>query len=150
MSNNLLRNLEQLHSTELGMERVSKNLGIEAESVVSWCTEQIQNADSIVRQGKNWYVYIGNIRLTVNAQSYSIITAHKGKCPPLPRRAKHPAEYTREDLLEALQAIESTIRKCEKVQPKLKEGTAQHTLLVRRIKALRIAVVLIHAQLSGL
>lgn len=56
--------------------------------------------------------------------------------------------YTKEELEEALRAIESTIHKCEKVQPKLKEGTSQHTLLVRRIKALRIAVALIQRELA--
>lgn len=52
-------------------------------------------------------------------------------------------DFTKEELDEALRAIASTISKCEKVQPKLKEGTSQHTLPVRRIKALRIASSLI-------
>lgn len=56
--------------------------------------------------------------------------------------------YTREELEEALRAIVSTISKCEKVQPKLKEGTPQHTLLVRRIKALNIASALIERELG--
>ncbi len=51
--------------------------------------------------------------------------------------------FTREELEEARRAIDSTIGKCEKVLPKLKQGTAQHTLLVRRIKALQITAVLI-------
>lgn len=56
--------------------------------------------------------------------------------------------YSGEELAEALRAIESTIRKCEKVHPKLKEGTAQHTLLVRRIKALTIAAELIRREIG--
>lgn len=56
--------------------------------------------------------------------------------------------YTAEDLTEALRAIDSTISKCEKAQPKLKEGTSQHTLLIRRIKALRIASDLIKRELE--
>jgi hypothetical protein len=51
--------------------------------------------------------------------------------------------FTKEELEEAIRAIASTISKCEKVQPKLKEGTSQHTLLIRRIKALQIASALI-------
>ena len=47
--------------------------------------------------------------------------------------------YTNEELKEALRAISSTISKCEKVEPKLKQGTSQHTLLIRRIKAFQIA-----------
>ncbi len=56
--------------------------------------------------------------------------------------------YTKEDLQEALKAIASTISKCEKVLPKLKQGTSQHTLLIRRIKALQIASALIAKELQ--
>ncbi|MGE5455522.1 MAG: hypothetical protein ACM3O4_00225 [Ignavibacteriales bacterium] len=57
-------------------------------------------------------------------------------------------KFTKEELEEALRAITSTINKCEKVQPKLKQGTSQHTLLVRRIKALNIASELIKKELT--
>jgi hypothetical protein len=57
-------------------------------------------------------------------------------------------EFTKEELEEALRAITSTISKCEKVQPKLKQGTSQHTLLIRRIKALNIASALIKRELG--
>lgn len=55
--------------------------------------------------------------------------------------------FTKEELEEALRSITSTMGKCEKVQPKLKQGTAQHTLLLRRIKAFYIASVLIEKEL---
>ena len=60
------------------------------------------------------------------------------------------AAYAREELEEALRAIVSTINKCEKALPKLKENSAQQTLLKRRIKALQISVDLINRELSGL
>ena len=56
--------------------------------------------------------------------------------------------FTQDELEEALRAITSTISKCEKVQPKLKQGTSQYTLLVRRIKAFRMAVSLITRELK--
>lgn len=59
-------------------------------------------------------------------------------------------QYTKEELEEARRAIDSTLRKCEKVQPKLGPGTAQHTLLVRRIKAFEIALELIGRELEAL
>jgi hypothetical protein len=59
------------------------------------------------------------------------------------------ADFTKEELEEALRAITSTVSKCEKVQPKLKQGTSQHTLLVRRIKALNIAASLITQALES-
>lgn len=57
-------------------------------------------------------------------------------------------DFTKEELEESLRAITSTISKCEKVQPKLRQGTSQHTLLVRRIKALSIASTLIMLELE--
>jgi len=57
-------------------------------------------------------------------------------------------DYTEEELKEALRAIASTISKCEKALPKLKQGTSSHTLLVRRIKAFQIAVSLITKELE--
>lgn len=56
--------------------------------------------------------------------------------------------YTKMELKEALRAIASTLSKCEKVLPKLKSGTSQHTLLTRRIKAFQIASELIEQELE--
>jgi len=52
-------------------------------------------------------------------------------------------KYAKEELLEALKVITSTISNCEKMQPKFPEGTSQHTLLKNRIKALYISKSLI-------
>ena len=57
-------------------------------------------------------------------------------------------DFTKEELEEALRVIDSTISKCEKVQPKLKQGTSQHTLLIHRIKALYIASALLKRELG--
>lgn len=52
-------------------------------------------------------------------------------------------KYSQEELVEVLQVINSTINQCEKIHPKFAEGTAQHTLLKNRIKALYISKALI-------
>jgi CxxC motif-containing protein len=52
-------------------------------------------------------------------------------------------KYTKEELLEALRVVSSTISKCEKIHPKFAEGTSQHTLLKNRIKAMYISKSLI-------
>jgi hypothetical protein len=52
-------------------------------------------------------------------------------------------KYTREELIEALQVVSSTISNCEKIHPKFAEGTSQHTLLKNRIKAMYISKSLI-------
>lgn len=76
----LLLNLDKLHTTELGIVRIKRNLLLDSDDVVSWCKEQIKNPySSIIRKGKNWYVDIHNCVITVNAYSYAIITAHKIK-----------------------------------------------------------------------
>lgn len=75
--NDLLCNINKIHTTELGVVRIKRNLSIETDDVVNWCKQQIQHADSIVRRGKNWYAYADNAVITVNTYSYTIITAHK-------------------------------------------------------------------------
>lgn len=78
--NELIRNLEALHTTALGVERIKRNLSLEANDVVSWCKGKIKDPDSeIVRKGKNWYIRTAGCEITVNAGSYTIITAHKRK-----------------------------------------------------------------------
>ena len=75
--NDLLKNLDKLRTTELGIMRIRKNLNLEAGDVVGWCGRKITEADRIIKKGKNWYIYYGGSVLTVNARSYTIITAHK-------------------------------------------------------------------------
>lgn len=58
--------------------------------------------------------------------------------------------FSKQELSEALRAIVSTTHKCEKAVLKLTEGTPQHTLLVRRIKALHISAALIQREADGL
>ena len=76
--NDLLLNLDKLHTTELGVMRIKKNLSLDTDDVVSWCREKIQKSvAAIIRKGKNWYIDIDGCQITVNAYSYTIITAHK-------------------------------------------------------------------------
>ena len=78
--NLLIENFDKLHTTELGIKRIKGNCQIETDDVVHG--SKVQNLDEtakIERIGKNWYVTIGNYVITVNAHSYTIITAHKVK-----------------------------------------------------------------------
>ncbi|WP_312782722.1 hypothetical protein [Brevundimonas sp.] len=59
------------------------------------------------------------------------------------------AAHSETDLSEALRAVESLIAKCEKAILKLPVGASQHTLLDRRIAALRLARDLIEERLAG-
>ena len=73
-NNELLSNLDKIHTTELGVLRLKRNLELQTDDVVKWCVRKIKQADRIVRKGKNWYVYVGDFVLTVNAGSYTVIT----------------------------------------------------------------------------
>lgn len=78
--NELLKNLDKLHTTELGVERIKRNLSLDTDDVVDWCKIKINSDNAvIIRNGKNRYVNVDNYILTVNAYSYTIITAHKEK-----------------------------------------------------------------------
>ena len=65
----------------MGVARIRKNLDLDiadVANVVDWCKSRIlENPDSIISKGKNWYVTFGNCVLTVNSHSFTIITAHR-------------------------------------------------------------------------
>lgn len=50
------------------------------DDVVDWCRQRIlESNNSITKKVKNWYIQIDDCEITVNANSYTIITAHKLK-----------------------------------------------------------------------
>lgn len=76
----LMNNLDKLHTTDLGIVRIKKNLNIDVIDVVDWCREKIKDENAVImRKGKNWYINIDDCQITVNAYSYTIITAHRVK-----------------------------------------------------------------------
>ena len=74
----LLDNIGRLHTTEMGQDRIRKNLGLGDADAVAFCKGKIlADGCTIYRQGKNWYCEIDGMRITVNAHSYTVITAHR-------------------------------------------------------------------------
>ena len=76
----MITQIEKLHTTPMGADRIRKNLSLDESvaDVVEYCKQKILSTDcNIYRQGKNWYCEIDGIRITVNAYSYTIITAHR-------------------------------------------------------------------------
>lgn len=72
--------IENLHTTPLGVMRIKRNLCLDVEDVVAWCKDVVGNEKSeIERKGKNYYVRYQDCILTINAYSYTIITAHLSK-----------------------------------------------------------------------
>ena len=73
----LLENVEKIHTTEMGIGRIQKNLGIDEEPV-SYCISKLKQENSTVaKEGKNYYVDVDDCILTINSSSFTIITAHK-------------------------------------------------------------------------
>jgi len=73
----LLDNIYKIHTTEMGIDRVKRNLKIDTTDVAGYCKNKILDKNcNIYKQGKNWYCEAGNIKITINSYSYTIITAH--------------------------------------------------------------------------
>lgn len=73
----LLNHLDKIHTTEMGVDRIRKNLKLDTQDVVAYCKDIVQNPNcNIYKQGKNWYCELGSIRITINSYSDTIITAH--------------------------------------------------------------------------
>ena len=54
-----------------------KNLKIDTADVVGYCKNKVLDKNcNIYKQGKNWYCEVENIKITINSNSYTIITAH--------------------------------------------------------------------------
>ena len=76
----LFDNINNVHTTEMGVGRICRNLRLGDIDVVAWCKDKILDKNAVIyRQGKNWYIEIEGCVITVNASSYTIITAHKNK-----------------------------------------------------------------------
>lgn len=70
-------NISKVHTTEMGIDRIKKNLKLNTNDVVEFCKNKILDKNcNIYKQGKNWYCEIDNIKITINSYSYTIITAH--------------------------------------------------------------------------
>lgn len=78
METEIVANIDKIHTTELGAIRIKRNLSLQTDNIVEWCKEKIQNPSALItRKGKNWYIEIEDCIITVNAYSFTIITAHQ-------------------------------------------------------------------------
>lgn len=76
--NELINNIDKIHTTELGYKRIQRNLNIYDIDVVEYCKNRIIDKNCIIsKKGKNWYCDIDSIRITINSYSYTIITVHR-------------------------------------------------------------------------
>ena len=72
----ILLNIEKIHTTLMGFNRIKKNLNI-CDNVLNFCKNKLIDKRCFVyRKGKNYYCHIDNMVITINANTYTIITAH--------------------------------------------------------------------------
>ncbi|MGN0929788.1 MAG: DUF3781 domain-containing protein [Alphaproteobacteria bacterium] len=77
MKNTLLQNLDKLHTTNLGVIRIQRNIQL-ATDVISWCKDKIKSPSAnITKRGENFYIDVDDFIITVNSYSYTVITVHK-------------------------------------------------------------------------
>ncbi|MBE6503687.1 MAG: DUF3781 domain-containing protein [Methanobrevibacter sp.] len=75
----LLENIDNIHTTEMGIDRIQSNLEIRSEPV-SYCISKLKKENSkVTKKGKNYYIDVDDCIITVNSNSFTIITAHKKK-----------------------------------------------------------------------
>ena len=75
---NLLKNIDKIHTTKMGIDRIKKNLELDTDDVVIYCKNIIiDNKSDVLRKGKNYYISNDKCIITVNVYTYTIITAHK-------------------------------------------------------------------------
>ena len=74
----MLDHIDKIHTTELGIERIKRNLKLDTQDVVAYCRNKILDKNChIYKRGKNWYCEVDQIKITINSLSYTIITAHR-------------------------------------------------------------------------
>lgn len=73
----LLDNIDKIHTTKMGVDRIKRNLKIDSDDVVKYCkNKMLDKKCNIYKQGKNWYCEVENIKITIDSYSYTIITSH--------------------------------------------------------------------------
>ena len=77
----LLDNIDKIHTTKMGVDRIKRNLKIDSDDVVEYCkNKMLDKKCNIYKQGKNLYCEVENIKITINSYSYTIITYHGAYC----------------------------------------------------------------------
>ena len=73
--NDLLNNIDKIHTTKLGMERIKKNVNI---NDIDYIKKLVLKKESIIyKKGKNYYCEIDKMIITINSYNYCVITVHR-------------------------------------------------------------------------
>ena len=76
MNSVLISNVDKIHTTKLGIERIKKNIKVDND-VISYIKKIILDKKcKIYKRGKNYYCEIDNVIITINSYNFCVITAH--------------------------------------------------------------------------
>ena len=77
----LISNLDRLHTTVMGTERIKRNLNIETDAV-AYCKALILKRNCVIyQQGKNWYCGVGCVSPFMPEATRSSPHIQKGQRP---------------------------------------------------------------------
>ena len=63
--------VNKLHTTALGKERIKRNIGLDIDKIIAWCKQE--DLANVEQKGKNWYVCADDFVLTINAKSHRLL-----------------------------------------------------------------------------
>lgn len=70
--------VDHVKTTPLGEKRILKNVDIpEDTNILAWCKYMmLSDGSTLERVGKNFYIYIGDLKFCINASTYTIFTVN--------------------------------------------------------------------------
>lgn len=103
--NELLDNLEKLHTTKSGVVRIQRNLSLDPEKAVEWCKDKILSSNAVIsRKGKSRQLhYNGKCSLPHNHHR-----ASKEKPGKLLPRLFYPPQYRQGEKLRRIRLTASS------------------------------------------
>lgn len=72
--NDLIANIDKLHTTEMGAIRIIRNLFLTTSDLGAWCKDKILDERTVIeRKGKNWYATVDGCKITVNSFTIALL-----------------------------------------------------------------------------
>ena len=73
----LIKNMNKIHTTNMGLDRIKKNLKLDNYDIIEYIKNIIKNKYTITyKKGKNYYCETDNTIITINSYRLYIITTH--------------------------------------------------------------------------
>lgn len=64
----LINNINKIHTTNMGLDRIKKNLKLDNYDIIEYIKNIIKNKDTIIyKKGKNYYCETDNTIITINS-----------------------------------------------------------------------------------